>query len=322
MKILVIGGTYFLGKAFVKQACKGSEYDGNKPYEQNQLYLLNRGSRPLSPGDDRNGNSEVFPIIKEYHMDRHDIDGVRKIPEKEFDVVVDFCAYSRDDIRSVVDAFGGAIGQYIFISTCDVYRRGTGSVTDESGELEDRNFGGEAGEYIAGKVALEKELISCCKEYDIRYTSIRPAFIYGPDNYAPREGIFFNWIEQAGQIIFPEDSDGKFQMVYVDDLAKIILAACKNPLSYDKAYNVCGDGYLSYEIFAGILKKATGVDFEKVNLSVKDIQAKNIALPFPLTKDETELYCGEQVRELGVNYTPIEQGMKKAYEFFINFSKS
>lgn len=305
MKILVIGGTYFLGKAFVKQACKG-----------HQLYLLNRGSRPLSLAGDCNDNDKGTQIIEEYHMDRHDIESIRQIPEKNFDVIVDFCAYSETDIRSIIDAFGGNIGQYIFISTCDVYRRGTGMVTDESGELEERNFGGEAGEYIAGKAALEKELVSCCKEYDIRYTSIRPSFIYGPDNYAPREGIFFNWIEQAGQIIFPEDSDGQFQMVYVDDLAKIILAACGNPISYDKAYNVCGEGYLSYEIFAEILKKATGIDFEKVNLSVKDIQAQNIALPFPLTKDETELYRGELVKELGISYTPIEQGMRETYGFF------
>lgn len=316
MKILVIGGTYFLGKAFVKQACKGLESNRNQSYKQNQLYLLNRGSRPLSLGDDRSEDNNAAQIIKEYHMDRHDTDSIRKLPEKDFDVVVDFCAYSENDIRSIIDALGGRIGQYIFISTCDVYRRGTGKVTDENGELEDRNFGGEAGEYITGKAALEKELVSGCKEYDIRYTSIRPAFIYGPDNYAPREGIFFNWIEQAGQIIFPEDSDGKFQMVYVNDLAKMILAACGNPISYDKAYNVCGDGYLSYEIFAEILKKATGIDFEKVNLPVKDIQAQNIALPFPLTKDETELYSGDRVKELGISYTPVEQGMRETYEFF------
>lgn len=316
MKILVIGGTYFLGKAFVEQACKGSGSNGKEPYKRTQLYLLNRGNRPLSLVNSQNGNADGAQIMQEYHMDRHDTDSIKRLPEKEFDVVVDFCAYNENDIRSIIDAFGGRIGQYIFISTCDVYRRGTGMLTDESGELEERNFGGEAGEYIAGKAALEKELVSCCKEYNIRYTSIRPAFIYGPDNYAPREGIFFNWIEQAGQIIFPEDSDGQFQMVYVDDVAKIILAACGNPISYDKAYNVCGEGYLSYEIFAEILKKATGVDFEKVNLSVKDIQAQNIALPFPLTKDETELYSGEPVKELGISYTPIEQGMRETYEFF------
>lgn len=308
MKILVIGGTYFLGKAFVEQACK--------ELERSRLYLLNRGSRPHSSEDVKNKSIGGAQIVKEYRMDRHDIESIKKIPERDFDVVVDFCAYSENDIRSVIDALGGTVGQYIFISTCDVYRRGTGKVTDESGELEDRNFGGEAGEYILGKAALERELISCCEEYGIRYTSIRPAFIYGPDNYAPREGVFFNWIDQAGQIIFPEDSDGKFQMVYVRDLARIILAACGNPSAYDKAYNVCGDGYLSYESFAEILKKATGADFEKVNLSVKDIQAQNIALPFPLTKNETELYSGERVKELGISYTPIEQGMKESYEFF------
>lgn len=299
-----------MGKAFVELACKEPAYEGSS------LYLLNRGSRPLPLKEPEKKALRGMKIAEEYRMDRHDTERIRQIAGENFDVVVDFCAYSEGDIRSVVDALGGAVGQYIFVSTCDVYRRGTKRATDESGALEERNFGGEAGAYIAGKAALEKELVSCCGENDIRYTSLRPAFIYGPDNYAPREGIFFNWIEQAGQIIYPEDADGEFQMVYVKDVAKLLLAACMNPKAYDKAYNVCGEGVLNYERFAEILRKATGMDFEKVNISVEEIQKRNIPLPFPLTRAETELYSGERVKELGVAYTPIERGMAQTYAWY------
>ncbi|MCD7836440.1 MAG: NAD-dependent epimerase/dehydratase family protein [Lachnospiraceae bacterium] len=309
MKILVIGGTYFLGRTFVEQVCK------NNKYKDYRLYLLNRGSRPIGI---QTSEEALLCVAGEYHMDRHDTERLSGLPEKEFDVVIDFCAYSSNDIRQIIDALGGNIGQYIFISTCDVYRRGTGGVTDESGLLEDRHFDGEAGEYIAGKVSLEKELLSCCGDYGIRYTSFRPAFIYGPYNYAPREGIFFNWIVQAGQIIFPYDAQGEFQMVYVKDLAEILLAACGEPLAYEKVYNVCGEARLNYESFAEILKKASGTDFERVKLSVEDIQKRGIALPFPLTRAETELYSGERVKELGISFTPIEKGMADTFKWYIN----
>lgn len=295
MRILVIGGTYFLGKAFVEQA-----------YEKHQLHLLNRGNRPVV--------SKAADFVTEYHADRHDIEKIRQLSGEKFDVVVDFCAYEKGDIKSLTEALGGAVGQYIFISTCDVYRRGTGEEMDENAELEDRSFGGEAGAYISGKVALEEELAACGREYHMRYTSIRPAFIYGPDNYAPREGLFFNWIEKAGQIIYPEDAEGEFQLVYVKDVAKVILAACGNPKAYDKAYNICGECTINYETFAEILKHATGIDFERVNLSVRDIQERNIPLPFPLTREETQRYRGELVKELGVSFTPIEQGMRETFK--------
>jgi nucleoside-diphosphate-sugar epimerase len=300
MNILVIGGTYFLGKAFVEKAAA----------EGNHLYLLNRGSRPIR-------EYGISGDINEYHADRHDTEKLSLMGEKEFDVIVDFCGYLEGDIRTIADIPDIKAVQYIFISTCDVYRRGTGKLLDETAELEDRDFGGEAGAYILGKAALERELKSCCAEHNIKYTSIRPAFIYGRDNYAPREGIFFNWIKQAGQIIFPEDADGEFRMVYVEDVAAAVLKACLNPKAYDKAFNLCGEGIISYEIFADCLKKASGTEFEKVNVPVKDIEEKGIPMPFPLTKAESESYCDDLARqELNISYTPLDTGMKETYEWF------
>jgi nucleoside-diphosphate-sugar epimerase len=298
MNILVIGGTYFLGKAFVEKATA----------KEHHICLLNRGSR----------NIDVNGSITQFHADRHDTERLALLTEKEFDVIVDFCGYCEGDIKTIVDIPDIKTRQYIFVSTCDVYRRDTGRYMDETGELEDRYFGGEAGDYISGKVALERELRSCCEEKSIKYTSVRPAFIYGKDNYAPREGIYFNWIQQAGQIIHPQDADGEFQMVYVEDVADIILKMCLNPKAYDKVYNLCGDKMVNYDIFADALKQAVGINFEKVNLSVKDIQERSIPLPFPLTKEESQYYCGELVKEdLNVSYTPLVQGLKETYTSFL-----
>jgi nucleoside-diphosphate-sugar epimerase len=300
MKLLIIGGTYFLGKAFVEKAAA----------EGNHLYLLNRGSRPVC-------QYGISGDIAEYHADRHDTEKLSLMEEKEFDVIVDFCGYSAGDIRTIVDIPGIKASQYIFISTCDVYRRGTGKVSEETAELEDRDFGGEAGAYILGKAELERELKSCCSEHNIKYTSIRPVFIYGRDNYAPREGIFFNWVRQAGQIIFPEDADGEFQMVYVEDVAAAVLKACLNPKAYDMAFNLCGDGIITYEIFADSLQKACGTEFERVNVSVKDIEEKGIPMPFPLTKAESESYCDALARQkLNISYTPLDTGMQETYKWF------
>lgn len=300
MKILVIGGSYFLGKAFID--CAGGTHE---------LYVLNRGNRPLGRAD-----------IKEYHMDRHDAAAIESIAEPRFDVVVDFCAYDKGDIQILTEHLRAFFAQYIFVSTCDVYRHGTQRVMGEDSELEERDFGGQEGAYISGKAALEQELQECCGKRGAAFTSIRPSFIYGPNNYAPREGIYFKWITSAGQVIHPADASGEFQLVYVKDVVAAILAACGNPTAYNKAYNLCNSEMMTYDALAQLLRTATGIDFERVEVFVQDVLDRDIPLPFPLTREESQWYSGERVKELGVQYTSVEAGMKETFEEYLKVQTS
>lgn len=337
MNILVLGGTYFLGKAFIKQCLiAGAKLEAGADFEtENIITVFNRGNRPLNL---ENMKREITTLqcklekdisevscdsndeftVKEVQGDRHSIVDLCKLKsEANYDVVVDFCAYSKGDIAQVFDALGDSISQYIFISTSDVYERGLNSVLDENAPFVTRDFGGEAGDYITGKVALEKELVECATRYGVSYTSIRPAFIYGPDNYAPREGIFFNWIVQAGQILFPEDADGEFQMVFVDDVAKAIFAAMRNENAYNKAFNLAPNEHVTYESFAKALEEAVPVPFEKVPVTVEFVNSNQIPLPFPLTKAESNLYDGEKAIELIDSYTDLAIGLKKCWDKYM-----
>ena len=303
MNLLILGGTYFLGKAFT-QLCD----DGT-----NRILLVNRGSRQIDWGNHSG--------VKNFRMDRHDPEKLREL--KAFlegsvvDAVVDFCAYEEGDIRTVTGILPEGTKQYIFVSTCDVYRRGTGKAVDETGEMETRDFGGQEGAYILGKVALEKELRECALAKGMHFTSYRPAIIYGPGNYAPREGLFFHWIANAGQILFPEDADGSFQMVYVKDLAKMIRAGLLREDCYDRSLNVCGEACLTYQSFAECLEKACLQRVERISIRVSDLLERGIQLPFPLRKEESECYSGELVKQFGIPYTPLEIGLKESYEEFL-----
>ncbi len=291
MKILILGGTYFLGKAFAQRACR-----------EHALALVNRGNRPL-----------VIDGIKSYIGDRHEEATLKEI-EGDYDVIVDFCAYEEGDIRRIVEHLKGRFRQYVFISTCDVYRKGTGEVLTEESPLEERAFPGPEGAYILGKVALEKELAACAAEFGFAYTSIRPAFIYGEDNYAPREGIYFQWIEKAGQILHPTDATGEFQMVYADDCAQVILRVCGDEQAYGQVYNVCGTEGVTYELWREVLERAVDKPFECIALDVEQVYERQIPLPFPLRAEESERYDGTKVKELGVSYIDLAEGIRRCYE--------
>ena len=102
MKVLVIGGSYFYGRVFVMQTAK-----------QQEITVVNRGTYSMA----ELGAAQI-------QGDRRDPALWRGLPG-EYDAVVDFCAYEPGDIRCVLDNMPVKPGQYIFISTVDVYRRGT-----------------------------------------------------------------------------------------------------------------------------------------------------------------------------------------------------
>lgn len=69
MRILIIGGSYFLGKRFMEIAAISHD-----------VSIINRGSRPLNKSN-----------ITEYVMGRRDSFKISGIPDRHFDVIVDFC---------------------------------------------------------------------------------------------------------------------------------------------------------------------------------------------------------------------------------------
>lgn len=300
MKLLLIGGTYFLGRVFTMMA-----------YEKHELHLLHRGTYSM----------KEFGVT-EHIMDRHDAAALEAIGKEQFDAVIDFCGYEPGDIELIFRHLNADFKQYIFVSTADVYERTDGKgkasvLKTEAAPLEYRAFGGQAGEYITKKVQLEKELKACCKQRGIAYTIVRPSILYGPYNYAPREAEYIRQIVQEGKVCFPADADGAFQFVYVKDAALMLLALCRNQRAENEAYNLCAGEALDYGDFLSILKAVSDRDFEAEEIPALQMLRKGMFLPFPVTAQETQLYDGRKIAETtGLAYTPVAEGMKKAYAAF------
>ena len=323
MKILVIGGSYFYGRVFVMLAAK-----------EHNITVVNRGTYSMAEFG-----------VDQVKGDRRDAAVWRQCREN-YEVVVDFCAYDVGDITCVLENIAGSVSQYILISTVDVYRRGTGLVKDENSPIETRQFPGEAGDYIAGKVALENELREQCSNRGIPWTLLRPAILYGPYNYAPRESHYIQMAVQKQILPNITDAEGRFQLVYVKDAAQALLNCLGNPKTFGQAYNLCQDGSLNYQELSMLLMQAakafaaenaskteknSSAERESVSektserekeltvlpMTVSQARAQGIPLPFPVNAEETEEYTNEKSkRELGLVYTPLLEGMSRTYRAF------
>lgn len=301
MNILVIGGSYFYGRVFVMEAVREhSEY---------HITVLNRGTYSM----------EEFGV-SQIRGDRHDAD-VFKACQGNYDAVVDFCAYEAGDVSRVMENLAGRIGQYVLISTVDAYERDGRTIRTEADALEHRRFAGEAGAYIAGKVAVEEELRKACAERNIPYTVLRPAILYGPYNYAPRESAYIQMMLMNHALPRFIDADGEFQFVYVKDAAQAVLKVLGNAKAFGQSYNLCQEDIVTYEGFFQALKEAAEPevlrDLQEVPITVDSAMAQQVPLPFPATVQETLLCSNEKSkRELGMEYTDFGEGMRRTYNAF------
>lgn len=301
MNILVIGGSYFYGRVFVMEAVREhGEYN---------ITVFNRGTYSM----------EEFGV-SQIQGDRHDVN-VIKTCKGDFDAVVDFCAYEAGDVSAIIENLTGRIGQYILISTVDAYERASETIRTEADELEYRIFAGEAGAYIAGKVAVEEELRKVCQERNIPYTVLRPAILYGPYNYAPRESAYIQMMTVNHVLPHFIDADGRFQFVYVKDAAQAIIRTIGNERAFGQAYNLCQDEIVTYDSFFQTLRKAAEPELtqnlQEVSITVDSAMAQQVPVPFPATVQETMLCSNEKSkRDLEMEYTDFGEGMRRTYNAF------
>jgi len=177
--------------------------------------------------------------------------------------------------------------------------------------------GGPAGDYMFKKALSEACAVMLCEEMGVALTVLRPAFIYGPYNYAPRESWYVSKIVAGEQIPVPIDSEARFQFVYVKDVANAIIACITNDVSAGKAYNLAAPEEYTYAGFMDVLRRVSDLPVNTYGVSTRQVIDQQLPLPFPLLPEENELFDGSLItKELGLAYTPFADGMQKAYAAF------
>jgi 2'-hydroxyisoflavone reductase len=294
--VLIIGGSYFVGKTFIEELLTKDEYT---------LYVMNRGTRPLK-----------IDGVKEIVCDRHDTARLtRVVPPLEWQAVVDFCAYEPGDIEMLLQHLPGSVRQYLYLSTATVYQNSRQLPMLENTPKLTGPMPGPGGSYAYKKLLLENELKEFCGRKGIAHVSLRPAFIYGQYNYAPRESYFFDLIAKDETIILPSPPQALFSMVSVWDVANICIACLGNEKVFNNAYTVCAEELVSYDRLIEVLEAISSRKYNVRRQPARLINASGIPLPFPL--EEHLVYSGSLLKEiLNYRYMSFLEGMTRTYNWF------
>ena len=203
MKLLVIGGTRFLGRHFV-EAARGRGHT---------LTLFNRGR--TAPG--------LFPGIETVTGDRDG--GLGALAGRTWDAVLDPSGYVPRVVRASAAALAGRAGLYAFVSSISVYATPIAPGADESAPLATlADPGTEAitGEtYGALKAACEREAVSVFGE---RALVVRPGLIGGPHDTTDRFPYWPRRFARGGDVLAPGGPGQPVQVIDARDLASWLLA--------------------------------------------------------------------------------------------------
>src|SRR3989338_6284086 len=162
-KIIVIGGSRFVGPALIQKLSAGN-FD---------ITVLNRGL-----------------IHYDYPAGVRFIKGDRNTGfniQEHFDIVIDMCAYTGAHTKRELEEL--RFNFFVHMSTAAVYKKTEIFPLTEMSPVGDWPIWGE---YGRGKVSIERYLESA----DINYATIRPVYILGPRNYVQREKFIYNAIKK------------------------------------------------------------------------------------------------------------------------------
>ncbi|MEC2445193.1 NAD-dependent epimerase/dehydratase family protein, partial [Bacillus cereus] len=213
MKILILGGTRFLGRAFVDEALQRGH----------EITLFNRGT-----------NKEIFSNVEQLTGDRNN--DVSSLKNRTWDVVIDTCGFSPHHIRNVGEVLKDNIEHYIFISSLSVYKDWIPHDIKEDYILqpeptEEQIKAVENGEispyehYGALKVLCEKEAE---KYWPGRVLHVRAGLLSGMFDYTDRLPYWIQRVAKGGNVLVPGRKNRPVQIVDIKDVARFGLNMAEN----------------------------------------------------------------------------------------------
>ena len=290
MKILVMGGTRFIGVSLVKLLVS----------QGHEVTLFNRGKKP-SP----------VAGLRTIIGDRTDSQQLQaKLSNESFDAIFDNNGRELSDTQPLVEIFGDRLQHFVYMSSAGVYLDSDVLPCCETDQTDPKSR-------HKGKLDTEAYLQQVHAENGFPYTSIRPTYIYGPQNYNDVEAWFFDRIVRDRPIPIP--GNGKFitQLGHVEDLANAMAAVLGNKTAIGEIYNISDTRYVT---FIGLAKQcaiAAGKDPNQLSFvyyNPKDFDfGKKKAFPFRLQHFFTSVTKATQ----SLNWQPkydLLSGLKTSFD--------
>lgn len=303
LRILILGGTGFLGPHLVENArARG-----------HTITLFNRGK----------SNPHLFPDVEKLRGDRDgDLDTLRN---RQWDVVIDTSGYVPRIVRASAELLAPAVKQYVFISSISVYANFAKKGVDEQHPVATLDEKDKNSEDIRTHYGPLKALCEQAAEAAMpgRVANIRPGLIVGPRDSTDRFTYWPVRVARGGEVLAPGSGDDDTQYIDVRDLAAwTILVVEKGHMG---VYNAVGpDQPIAMKAFLNECKKVTASDATITWVPADFLKEHNVApwmqMPMWVPAEGEDIGFGSvsnrRAVERGLEFRPAEDTIRATLEWF------
>jgi nucleoside-diphosphate-sugar epimerase len=253
MKVLFIGGTGFISTAVSRLAlARGIN-----------LYHLNRGKRAVD-----------IPGVKSIVADVHQPEAAqRALGDQDWDVVVDWIAYTVDDIERDLALFRGRTKQFIFISSASAYQKPPSHpIITESTPLYNPYW-----RYSQNKIACELRLTQAHRDEGFPITIVRPSLTYDQMNFPIAIGGWNSYtlidrLKTGRPIIVHGDGSSLWVITHSEDFARGFVGLLGNGQAIGHAFHITSDEVLTWNQIYEIIADAAGAKPNLVHIASEFIR--------------------------------------------------
>ncbi|SMO40004.1 SDR family oxidoreductase [Gracilimonas mengyeensis] len=301
MKVLFIGGTGNISTSVSHLAVQ----------QGIDLFLLNRGKTKVD-----------IPGAKVITGDIYRPGTIRdKLAEHEWDVVVNWIAFTPEHVQTDIDLFAGKTKQYIFISSASAYQKpATGFMIDESTPLHNPWW-----QYSRDKIDCENLLMDAYRKDGFPVTIVRPSHTY--DKRIPvaiggwEEYTVIDRMKKGQKVIIHGDGTSLWTLTHSEDFAKGFNGLLGHPRAIGQAVQLTSDEVLTWNEIYQTVADAAGAELNAVHIS-----SDFIAKVAPEEKDgllgdksHCAVFDNSKIKKLvpGFQATiPFREGIRRTLDWF------
>jgi nucleoside-diphosphate-sugar epimerase len=300
LKVLFIGGTGVISSACARVAVEHGI----------DLFVLNRGhstDRPLPPG------------VTTLRADAREPRSVRQeIKDLDFDAVVNWVAFTPDQVQTDIELFSGRTGQYVFISSASAYQTPPARVpVTESTPLRNPFWA-----YSRGKIACEDLLVAAYREQGFPATIVRPSHTYDQTS-VPFDGRWtvLGRMLAGKPVIVHGDGTSLWTLTHNEDFARAFVPLLAHTRTLGDAIQITSDDVLTWNQIAEALAAALGVSAQVVHVPSDAIAAADPDWGAGLLGDKAHsmIFDNAKVRGLVPGWRaviPFEQGAREIADWY------
>jgi nucleoside-diphosphate-sugar epimerase len=301
MKVLFIGGTGNISTAVSRLAVQRGM----------DLYLLNRGKQQVD-----------IPGAKMLTADIHQFnETAAQLLGHQWDVVVNWIAFTQADVKNDFKLFYGRTRQYIFISSASVYQKPPRHpVITESTPLYNPYW-----KYSQNKIACEDFLMQAYREVDFPITIVRPSLTY--DTVIPTAiggwtdyGIIQR-MRRGEKIIVHGDGTSLWTMTHAVDFAKGFVGLLGHQQAIGHAFHITSDEILTWDQIYQTVAAAAGVEAQIVHIPSDFLAQFNEGLHGGLLGDKaySGIFDNTKIKTFVPGYQaviPFNEGIRGTLRWF------